>query len=158
MKRDNTCAKISTGIITNDASLNFTTLVDMLILILWYYYTYYYTKLKRKKREREEDISVPVALIRNMSSVDNTEDELISLIPGTNFTVTSGFRDAKINMLSTKILRIALLICIYQVILTIIFISLLLIENATAGAAVRLLDLVCNFVNALFELTYFVGV
>jgi hypothetical protein len=77
-----------------------------------------------------------------MSSADDIDEELISLIPGTRLTVTSGFRDAKINMLSTKILRIALLICFYQVLLTIIFISLLLIDKSTTGAAVRLLDLV----------------
>jgi hypothetical protein len=78
----------------------------------------------------------------NMSSADDIDDELISLIPGTRLTVTSGFRDAKINMLSSKILRIALLICFYQVLLTLIFISLLLIDKSTTGAAVRLLDLV----------------
>ena len=85
----------------------------------------------------------------------NEDDEslaLIPLIPGTNFTVTSGFCNVEINELSKKILRIALALCVCQVILTTVVFSVTLAESGNPLAALRLVDLI--FSACLFYLAY----
>lgn len=73
---------------------------------------------------------------------ESENEETISLIPGTGLSVVSGFRDIACNELSKKILRIALTICAIQVIITLVVFSLLMAEDESPWAAIRLIDLV----------------
>ncbi len=76
----------------------------------------------------------------------------ISLIPGTSFTVTSGYHNVEINTLSKTILRLALLICMSHVIIIVTIFAIIIAENPSGEVAWRLIDIL--FSVCLFYLAY----